>query len=115
MQTKTGVKGGTRVVRGIAPQAATRVAIGHATRSAVVAGAYDAELAHQYAAHAPLHAVAPVGGQLGQLHEVGVPGWAETGLVREVERPEGFVEEVEGGGRVEKTKLGAGEERGEPG
>jgi len=85
VQTETGVKGNARMVRGIAPQATARIAICQAAWSAVVAGAYDTALAHQHATHAPLHTVTPVGGQFGQLHEVGVPGWAETGLIREVE------------------------------
>ena len=92
MYTETSVKGSTTVVPGIAPQAAASVAISQAARSAVVASAYDAELAYQYAAHTSFHTVAPVGGKLGQLHEVGIPGWAKAGLVREVERPQGLME-----------------------
>ena len=114
MQTETGVKGDARVVPRIASQAAARVAIGQATRSAVVASAYNAELAHQHAAHAPLHAVTPVGCQLCQLHKVGVPTWAKAGFVREVERLERVMEEGEGRGRIEEAKLGAMKERSEP-
>jgi hypothetical protein len=115
MQTETSVKGSPRVVRGIAPQTASSIAIGQAARSAVVACTYDAELAYQNAAHSPFHTVTAVGGQFGQLHEVGVPGWAEAGLVREVERLEGVMEGGERRGRVEETKLGTVEERCEPG
>jgi len=112
MQTETRIERRADLVRSIAPLTAAGIAVDEAARGAIVAGAYHAVLANEDATDASLHAIAAVGTELGELHEVGVPSWAEARFVGEVERAEGTVEVWQAGSGVEEAELGAVEEGG---
>lgn len=110
MQTQTRVEASAALGCVVAAGTAALVAVGHAAWSAVVACADHSLLPDDDAADAALHAVAAVGGEVGELHEVLVPAWAQAGFVGEVEGADGVAEGGDGRGRVEKLQLGALEE-----
>jgi len=115
MQTQTRRQPHARPSAVITPPAPALIAVPQPPRRAVIPRADDAASPDQHAADAPLHAVAALGGERGEPHEVRVPAGPQAGLVREVERAQGGVEGGEGGGAVEEAELGAVEERGEAG
>lgn len=85
-------------------------AVGHAAGRPVVSRANNALLPHNNTADTALHAVAAVGSEVRELHEVLVPGGPEAGVVGEVEGPQRGVQRGLRGGGVEQLELGALEE-----
>jgi hypothetical protein len=80
---------------------------------AIVAGRYHPPLPNQHAAHPTLHAIAPLGGKGGQLHEVLVPGRPQALFIRQVQAVEDLVETLDGGCRVHQADFGPVYEHGE--
>lgn len=98
MQTQTRVEPRAALCGVVAARTPPFVAVGHAAWRAVVACADHALLPDDDAADAPLHAVAAVGGEVGELHEVLVPAGAEACFVGEVEGVDGGAQGGDGGG-----------------
>lgn len=69
----------------VAARTAAFVAVGQVARRAVVARRDDARVVHQNTPDAAFHAVAPLGGERGERHEVRVPCGPESDGGREVE------------------------------
>lgn len=108
MQAETGAQGcAGGDAAGVAARTAAGVAVGQAARGAVVACGEDAVVVDEDAADATFHAIGAQAGEVGQVHEVGVPGGAEARRRRDVER--GQERKVLGCGRwvVEDLEVSA--------
>jgi hypothetical protein len=110
VEAETGGEVGAALGGVVAARTAALVAVGHASRRAVVSRAHDAFFPHYDAANAPLHAIAPMGGQIRQAHEILIPGRSESRFIGEVEGSEGVAEGGDGGSRVEELELSSLEE-----